>query len=1013
MSFIADEQHDVNSHNGKPSLAIDAPPVLVFGAGADGCVDFVNERWCRYLGLSNREALIRCQLREQSPLAGCNFHVEQRQSAYHPDDIEDLRRSWTRILTTGEPEDFEVRIKRSDGEFRWFLFRAEASRNPDGSIGRWWGAGLDIHERRQTEELLKQKACEAANELRLAIDTTPTLGWIARPDGSAESVNQRWLEYSGLSMEEAVGWGFLVAIHPDDYPRMIEEYRNALSSGNFFESEGRIRRFDGEYRWFLFRGSALRDKSGQIIKWFGTNTDIEDRKRAEAELVRSEQELRLIVDTIPGFICTATPDGQFEHVNRGILEYTGLTLEQLHEWSHFLHPDEVARLSEAWFHSMSSGESFHDEYRLRRFDGEFRWYESRALPLKEEGGRIRRWYHLLTDIDDRKRSEENLRLILDMLPGFVWTARPDGTFEYLNRSLLDYSGMTSEELRSDQASIVHPEDIEVRNRSFEKIFRSGIAAECEMRLRRADGMYRWFQCRTQALRSDTGKIIRWYGLLWDIQEQKEALAAVRARENHIRMIIESIPGMVVVLAPDGPLIYANQRVLDFVGTGLSDLMGYNWTDFLHPEDMPRILERWNLHCDDPSATWDVIYRIRRADGQFRWFNNVGLPLYDDEGQIICRYGMFIDIDDRKQAEKALQESEHHLRLLIEAIPALVWCATADGSMIYANQRYLDYVGTHLDGILGSNWLSQIHPEDIDATRIAWHQCLETGERHEITHRIRRSDGAYRWFQTLAEPLRDRDNRITQWYGLNIDIHDSRTMAETLRSMQSRLSRATQIATVAELSASIAHEINQPLGAVVANGDACDMWLKSDPPNLERAKAAVQRIIRDGNAAADVIQRMRALFRQTAPQKVQLDMNEVIAEVMRLIGSEIRKRHVVVDLDMAIAIPTIPADRVQMQQLLINLIHNALDAMDEVPAFSRVMTLRSRHHTAGAILIEICDRGRGLKDPERAFDSFFTTKEKGMGMGLAICRSIVESHGGSIWARPNELSGTVLSFTLPQ
>ena len=267
------------------------------------------------------------------------------------------------------------------------------------------------------------------------------------------------------------------------------------------------------------------------------------------------------------------------------------------------------------------------------------------------------------------------------------------------------------------------------------------------------------------------------------------------------------------------------------------------------------------------SAYDVNYRILLPSGAIKHLDLIAHPIFSKSGELIEFIGTVMDVTERWKAEEALRESEHHLRLLIEAVPALIWCAMpGDGKVIYANQRFCNYSGRTLDELLDCKWITLIHPDDAETTRMSWRHALETGEPHEITHRIRRDDGEYHWFQTLAEPLRDRENRITQWYGLNIDIDDSRRMAEALRATQTRLSRATQIATVAELSASIAHEINQPLGAVVANGDACEMWLSTDPPNLDRARLAVQRIVRDGNAAAEVIHRIRALFKQETPQQ---------------------------------------------------------------------------------------------------------------------------------------------------
>jgi hypothetical protein len=248
--------------------------------------------------------------------------------------------------------------------------------------------------------------------------------------------------------------------------------------------------------------------------------------------------------------------------------------------------------------------------------------------------------------------------------------------------------------------------------------------------------------------------------------------------------------------------------------------------------------------------------------------------------------------------------------------------------------------------------------------------------------------------------------------LLIDIDDRKNTEEALRSTQARLSRATQTATVGELAGSIAHEINQPLAAVVTNGHACLRWLTAEPPNLGKAREAAERIVRDGKEAGEVVRRIRALFRRAALEKVALDLNDVIGEVLRLLGGETTKRRVTVETSLETAIPPVVADRVQLQQLVLNLLINGLDAMDEVADRPRKLCISSRRHCETSALVEIRDSGAGLKDPDKIFEAFFTTKEKGMGMGLTICRSIVEAHDGRLWASPAEGAGTIFHFTLP-
>jgi hypothetical protein len=261
-------------------------------------------------------------------------------------------------------------------------------------------------------------------------------------------------------------------------------------------------------------------------------------------------------------------------------------------------------------------------------------------------------------------------------------------------------------------------------------------------------------------------------------------------------------------------------------------------------------------------------------------------------------------------------------------------------------------------------------------------------------------------------LRDDEGHIVQWYCVNVDIDDETRMQDALRSIQEQLARASQTANLAEISASIAHEINQPLAAVVTHSHACQRWLSADPPNVQRARNTMDRIIRDANSAADVVRRIRALFKQDASIKTPLGINDVIGEVLQLVNDEVTTKTIRLVTDLDAKQPQIVADRVQMQQLLVNLVRNGIDAMDSKAAGSRSLSIRSRLDGVGTVLVEVRDQGSGIADPEKIFEPFFTTKENGMGMGLAICRSIVEAHDGRLWAAQNDHGGTTFAFTLP-
>ncbi|MDB5605857.1 MAG: ATPase [Bradyrhizobium sp.] len=512
----------------------------------------------------------------------------------------------------------------------------------------------------------------------------------------------------------------------------------------------------------------------------------------------------------------------------------------------------------------------------------------------------------------------------------------------------------------------------------------------------------------------------------DIDDQKEAGEALRSSEQQLRLLIDTIPALVWCATPNGTPSYLNKRMVDYTGMTLdsSDLLeggcrpSLTRQAIIHPDELAELERLW-FHSVRTGEPFSMRHRLRRADGVYRWVDARAEPLHDSDGRIVHWYGVDVDVDDNRQAEEALRGSERQLRLLIDAIPALVWCATPDGEPSYLNKRMADFTGLtfgsfgHLGGSVGSLARRAIvHPDELAELERLWSRAVQAGATLSMKHRLRRVDGLYRWVDLRAEPLRNDDGDIVQWYGVCVDIEDETRMQDELRAAQDKLSRASQAASLAELSASIAHEVNQPLAAVIANSHACQRWLSTEPPNLQRARITVERIIRDANGAAEVVSRIRALFKQTVSTRVPVNLNEVITEVCKLISDDVTKNNISIETDLEGSLPSTLVDCVQMQQVLINLTRNGIDAMESSNDYPKSLLIRSRRDGMNEVLVEVRDRGGGVEDVERIFEPFFTTKENGMGMGLAICRSIIEAHDGRLRAFKNEPRGTTLAFTLP-
>ncbi len=480
---------------------------------------------------------------------------------------------------------------------------------------------------------------------------------------------------------------------------------------------------------------------------------------------------------------------------------------------------------------------------------------------------------------------------------------------------------------------------------------------------------------------------------------------------NVRQLLDSIPGMMMfVMTAEGLPEYINQPLLTALGAQLEDFCGAGWHAFVHPDDARPLADAWAAAIR-AGCRANTEFRLAPGNGNWRWVHCCIEPCRDAYGRIQRWYGSVVDVDDRRRAEETMRKTKSALRQIIETVPALVWRATPNGEVDYTNRRLAAYTGESLETLRASGWTSLIHPDDRESSLQGLRRSFATGDSYEVTYRLRDTQGVYRWFEVRAEPLRNAEGVIEHWYGVLVDIDERRQLQAELLHTQQRLAKASHIAIAGELSASIAHEMNQPLAALAANADACERWLTSESPNLERARRSLQSIQRDIAGTGSIVRRMRALFKQTVPVKVPLNINEVITEVRELLLEESVHRGSMLTLDLAASMPSTLADGIQIQQVLINLINNSLDAMGAAASQSGTVLIRSRR-AAMDLVVEVLDSGTGFHDADRLFEAFFTTKTDGMGMGLAICRSIIDAHGGRIWAAPRVPVGSVFSFSIP-
>jgi PAS domain S-box-containing protein len=861
-------------------------------------------------------------------------------------------------------------------------------------------------------------------KLRQVIDAIPTLAWCNLPDGPNEFLNKGWHEYTGLSPEESHGWGWQAAFHPEDLPPLMERWRRMLISGESDEIEARLRRHDGVYRWFLIRAQPLRDDAGKIVRWYGTSTDIEERKQAEEARRASELNLAAIINTIPTLAWSAGPDGSADFLNRRWLDYTGLSEEQAQGWGWgtAIHRDDINGLVEVWQSALASGLPVETEARMRRFDGAYRWFMFRANPLRDESGKILKWYGTNIDVEDRKRVEEGLRAselswrqIVDNVPGLVATMGPMGEVEFLNRQTLEYFGRTNEELKNwSLIGAVHPDDLPGVIAARQKCIETGQVYEVEHRCLRADGVYRWFQVRGLPVRDTENNITAWYLLLTDIDDRKRAEQKLKQSEEDLRTITDAIRQSIVVLAPDGRTLYANRVALDRTGLTLGEANDFGFfTRVFHPDDADRLLaeRQQGLSHGEP---FELESRVRHGNGEYRWHIIQYNPLKDEHGQIIRWYATATDIDDRKLAEARVEQA--YLRL--------------------AEAQRLSKTGSFITDLLADNhdWSEEtfrifefdpstkvtvhlirdvVHPEDLPTFDAVIARGM-TGTDVDFVFRIVPARGAVKHIRGMARVMTQVGGHPL-FIGALQDVTESKVAEEALDRARTELAHVARVTTLNALTASIAHEINQPLSGIITNSSTCLRMLNGDPPNVDGARETVRRTLRDGNRAADVITRLRALFSKKEFTLESLDLNEATREVIALSLSDLQRNRVVLRSELAEDLPPVIGDRIQLQQVTLNLLRNASDAMVSVEDRPRHLLIRTWPEGDGRVRLSVQDAGTGVnpQDFERLFEAFYTTKNGGMGIGLSVSRSIIERHHGRLWAELNDGPGVTFSFSIPR
>jgi PAS domain S-box-containing protein len=867
------------------------------------------------------------------------------------------------------------------------------------------------------------------------IQSSPNPAWLATSTGNCVYANPSLERLTGLSSDQINQADWRSFLHEEERVVATVSWQISLASGTHLRMRVRVRGLGGTATPVEL--IAFGHKVDDLTElWFFTGL-IENDAPQQHQLLEAQIQATLAV--IPAYCWYAHPSGALTFVNTRTADYLGLPKEHPlrsgiatdDAWdSHlpFLHPDDREEARGAWSTCLAKGCAGQVRFRVRNAEGGYRWFLSRAEPFRTNDGTLLYWIGVNLDIDDAKRAEDALRasegafrLVVNTIPGLIAIMSAEGEVEHVSDRILEYFGKTLNELkRWAETDAVHPDDLPRVLAAWKHSVKNGTAYELEHRLRRADGVYRWFQLRGFPLCDSQGRVLRWHNLLADIDDLKQAEQDLQRSQFYLSEAQRLARMGSWGFNPSGFFDYWSDELFQIYGLdpqqGAPTLERYLAT--LHPQDRDSMAETINkMHLERCGC--DVKKRIVRPDGELRYVRCVGIPVVKNDA-LKGFLGSAIDITEQELLMRELERREAYLAES-QRLNRTGTLASDPTTMMptYWSKECLRIWDFDPEAGLPTREavLQRIHPEDRDLVGEYGRKIIFSDKRFHKDFsqefRIVLPDGTVKHIHSASHILFGPGGEPVEVLGTHLDITGHKRAEqerERLHQLEADLAHINRVSMLGEMAASLAHEIKQPIAAAITSADTCMEWLSHDPPNLDRARAAAARIDKYGRRAAQIIDHIRSLYKKSPSHRELVDLNGIIQEIFSLLQDEAIRYSITLHSALAGELPKIDADRVQLQQVFMNLMINAIESMQESGGELMVKSQLEN----GQLLSSISDTGVGLPadNADQIFSAFYTTKQQGSGMGLAISRTIVESHGGRLWATANEGRGATFHFTLP-